>query len=528
MDRSGGGNGNGGGSGDDGDGGGAGGLRLDSARGRWVLACVVLASGMAMLDATVVTVALPRMGRDLGASLSVLQWVVNAYLLTLSALILWGGALGDRIGRRRALVVGVVWFTAASALCGVAPDGSVLIAARALQGAGGALLTPASLALVQASFHPDDQARAVGAWSGLTGVAGALGPFLGGWLIDGPGWRWIFLINVPLAVAVLLIAVASVPESRDPAAAGRPFDTRGACLAAVALGGVSYALVGASSGGSAVRIVLPAVVALGAGAAFLRVERRARNPMMPLSLFSSRLFSATNGMTLCLYAAIGGILFLLPVHLQTTLGYDALEAGLATMPITVLMLLLSARAGELAQRVGPAPPLITGPLVAAAGALLLLRAGPGSAYATDILPPVLVMGLGMSLFVAPLTATVLASVDARHTGLASGVNNAAARVAQLLIVAALPLLVGLSGDAYTSGAAVDRALHRAAVVTAVLFLAASATAVVFVRPRRLRHRIEQAPHPVCRSHLSLAGPPLEPGPDAHRRDPDARPGGGAV
>ncbi|MEV7796574.1 MFS transporter [Streptomyces sp. NPDC087512] len=508
---------------------GTGGLRLASARGRWVLACVVLASGMAMLDGTVVNVALPRMGRDLGASLSVLQWVVNAYMLTLSALILWGGALGDRLGRRRTLLLGAVWFAGASALCGFAPDEYVLIAARALQGVGGALLTPGSLALVRASFHPDDQSRAVGAWSGLTGVAGALGPFLGGWLIDGPGWRWIFFINVPIAVAVVVVAVVFVPESRDPAAAGRPFDTLGASLAAVALGGVSYALISASSGASVPRIVLPAVVAVAAGTAFLAVERRARNPMMPLSLFSSRLFSATNGMTVFLYAAIGGVLFLLPVQLQTALGYDALQAGLATMPITVLMLLLSARAGALAKRVGPALPLIAGPLVAAAGALLLLRVEPDSAYLPDVLPPVLVMGLGMSLFVAPLTATVLASVDAGHAGLASGVNNTAARVAQLLIVAALPLLVGLSGDAYTSATAVNRSFHRAAVVTVVLFLAASATAAVFVRPRRERHRVETAPHPLCRSHLSLTCPPLEPGPEPPRaRHDDARRGGGTT
>ncbi|QKW10506.1 MFS transporter [Streptomyces sp. NA04227] len=495
------------------------GLRLSSAHGRWVLTCVVLASGMAMVDGTVVNVALPRMGRDLGASLSTLQWVVNAYMLTLSALLLWGGAIGDRIGRRRALMLGVAWFTAASVLCGVAPDEGVLIAARGLQGIGGALLTPGSLALVRASFHPDDQSRAVGAWSGLTGVAGALGPFLGGWLIDGPGWRWIFLINVPLGALVLLLAVRFVPESRDTALGGRPFDVLGAVLAAVLLGGVSYALIGASAHGSPLRVGIPVVIALAAGAAFLLVERRRANPMLPLSLFRSRLFSATNGMTLCLYAAIGGALFILPVQLQTTLGYDALEAGLATLPITVLMLLLSARAGALARRTGPAPPLITGPLVAGAGALLMLRIGPDSGYAADVLPAVVVMGLGMSIFVAPLTATVLASVDAARAGLASGVNNTAARVAQLLVVAALPLLVGLSGDAYTSPDAVDRSFHRAAVVTAVLFLASSCAAALFLRPRSLRPRLKRAPKPLCRSYLAVNCPPLEPGSRAGQAAP---------
>ncbi|MGX2998535.1 MFS transporter [Streptomyces sp. JNUCC 64] len=492
------------------------GVRLSSARGRWVLACVVLASGMAMLDGTVVTVALPSMGRDLGAPLSGLQWVVNAYMLTLSALLLLGGALGDRIGRRRTLVVGVVWFAVASVLCGIAPDDTTLIAARALQGVGGALLTPGSLALVRSSFHPDDQSRAVGAWSGLTGVAGALGPFLGGWLIDGPGWRWIFLINVPFAVVVLVIAGWRVPESRDPGAAGQPFDLWGAALGALCLAGVSYALIGASSGASAA-VVLSATGGVAAGIAFVLVERRTRAPMLPLSVFRSRLFTAANAMTLCLYAAIGGVLFLLPTQLQTALGWDALAAGTATLPITVLMLLLSARAGELTRRVGPTPPLVAGPLVAAVGVLLMLRVRPGSSYLADVLPAVTVLGLGMSLFVAPLTATVLASVDASRAGLASGVNNTAARIAQLLVVAALPLAVGLSGDAYTSADAVDTAFHRAVWGCAGLFALGALTAALLIRPRAVRPRLAEAPRPLCRSHMAANCPPLEPGPRPRSR-----------
>ncbi|MGW2343361.1 MFS transporter [Streptomyces sp. NPDC001661] len=493
------------------------GVRLSSARGRWILACVVLASGMAMLDGTVVNVALPTMGRDLGASLSALQWVVNAYMLTLSALLLWGGAMGDRIGRRRALVLGVAWFAVASAACGLAPNEGMLIAARALQGVGGALLTPGSLALVRSVFHPDDQARAVGAWSGLTGVAGALGPFLGGWLIDGPGWRWIFLINVPIAAVVLVIAVRYVPESRDASAADAPFDQVGAVLAAVCLAGVSYALIGSSGdGASAVSTGVPALVGLVAGVAFVAVERRRAAPMLPLSLFRSRLFSAANGMTLCLYAGIGGILFLLPVQLQVALGYDALEAGVATLPVTALMLLLSPRAGDLARRVGPTPPLVVGPAVAAVGVLLMLRIGPGSSYAADVLPAVAVLGLGMSLFVAPLTTTVLASVDPEHAGLASGVNNTAARVAQLLVVAALPLAVGLSGDAYTRPDAVDTSFHRAAIGCAALFVLGAATAALFIRPRAVRPRLEDAPRPQCRSHLGVSAPALEPGEEQRR------------
>ncbi|MFJ9082486.1 MFS transporter [Streptomyces sp. NPDC102384] len=492
------------------------GIRLSSARGRWILACVVLASGMAMLDGTVVNVALPTMGRDLGASLSALQWVVNAYMLTLSALLLWGGAMGDRIGRRRALVLGVAWFAVASAACGLAPNEGTLIAARALQGVGGALLTPGSLALVRSVFHPDDQARAVGAWSGLTGVAGALGPFLGGWLIDGPGWRWIFLINVPIAVVVLVIAVRHVPESRDAAAADAPFDQVGAVLAAVCLAGVSYALIGSSGGAFSVAAGLAALVGVAAGVAFVAVERRRAAPMLPPSLFRSRLFSAANGMTLCLYAGIGGILFMLPVQLQVALGYDALEAGVATLPVTALMLLLSPRAGDLARRVGPTPPLVVGPVVAAVGALLMLRIGPGSPYVADVLPAVAVLGLGMSLFVAPLTTTVLASVEPEHAGLASGVNNTAARVAQLLVVAALPLAVGLSGDAYTRPEAVDTSFHRAAAGCALLFVLGAATAALFIRPRSVRPRLEAAPRPQCRSHLGVSAPALEPG-DEQRR-----------
>lgn len=488
-----------------------GGVALASPRGRWVLACAVLASGMAMLDGTVVNVALPTLGRDLDTSIASLQWVVNAYMLTLSSLLLLGGALGDRIGRRRTLVIGIVWFALASALCGIAQNAGMLIAARALQGIGGALLTPGSLALVRTSFRPQDQARAVGAWSGLGGVAGAIGPFLGGWLIDGPGWRWIFLINVPLA-ALVLVAARHVPESRDEGAADKPFDVTGACLAALFLAGISFSLIGAS-GESSAAALLPGLLGLVAGVVFLLVEHRRKDPMLPLSLFRSRLFSAANIMTLCLYAAIGGLLFMLPVQLQTTLGYDALEAGTATLPITVLMLLLSAAAGDLSRRVGPTLPLVAGPLIAAAGALLMLRIEPGASYVTSVLPAVVVLGLGMSIFVAPLTATVLASVDAGRAGLASGVNNTAARVAQMLVVAALPLAVGLSGTAYADPAALNTAFGKAAVGCAGLFVLAAAAAAVFIRPSPAAWHEDPGNTPRCKSHLGVGAPPLEPGKD---------------
>jgi EmrB/QacA subfamily drug resistance transporter len=489
------------------------GVRLSSPTGRWVLACAVLGSGMAMLDGTVVNIALPRIGTDLGVTLAALQWTVNGYLLTLAGLILLGGGLGDRYGRRRVFVIGVVWFALASALCGIAQSGGMLIAARALQGVGGALLTPGSLALVQSTYRQQDRAKAVGAWSGLGGVAGAVGPFLGGYLVDGPGWRWIFLVNVPVAALVVAIALRHVPESRDRTASGR-FDVPGAALAALALAGVTYALIAASGHPSWPAVALPAVAGVACAAAFVSVERRKEHPMLPLTVFSSRLFTVMNLVTLCLYAAIGGAFFVLPVQLQIAAGYSALRSGLATLPVTVLMLLLSAPAGALAQRIGPRLPLTAGPLLTAGGLLLLTRVGPGSAsYVTDVLPAVVVQGLGMSLFVAPLTATVLASVDVDHAGVASGVNNAAARVAQLLAVAALPLAIGLSDEAYRSARAVDGAFGKAMYVCAGLCALSALLAFFLVPARALAEKEDEqeCARPECQTHCGVSAPPLEPG-----------------
>ncbi|WP_461030560.1 MFS transporter, partial [Streptomyces sparsus] len=398
--------------------------------GRWVLLTTVLGSGMAMLDSTVINVALPRIGADLDADLAVLQWTVNAYLLTLAGLILLGGALGDRYGRRRVFVVGVLWFALASLLCGVAWNAGVLVGARALQGVGGALLTPGSLALIQASFRAEDRARAVGAWSGLGGVAAAVGPFLGGWLVDGAGWRWVFLLNVPLALVCVPVALRHVPESRDPAASGR-FDIAGAVLAALALGGVTYALIAAPEQGPSVTVLGCAAAGVLLGAVFVRVERRRASPMLPPQIFASRQFTAVNAVTWCVYAAFGGFFFLSVVHLQVVVGYSALEAGTALLPTTVLMLTLSARSGALGLRTGPRLPLTVGPLLCAAGMLLMLRVGPGASYGRDVLPALVVLGLGLVLLIAPLTATVLASVPVARAGLATGVNNAVARAAGL-------------------------------------------------------------------------------------------------
>ncbi len=373
-------------------------VRYASPAGRWVLLATVLGSGIAFLDATVVNVALPTIGRELGAGISTLQWVVNAYTLTLAGLLLLGGSLGDHYGRRRVFVIGVAWFAVASLLCGLAPNAGTLVAARALQGVGAALLTPGSLAIIEASFHPDDRGAAIGAWSGLSGVTTAIGPFLGGWLVEAVSWRLIFFINLPLAAGWTAPAIL-----------------------AAGLGGVA-ALV-----------------------AFVVVERRSPHPMLPLDLFRSRQFTAANLVTFVVYGALGGALFLLPIQLQRVLGYSPLASGVALIPVTVLMLLLSARAGRLAQRIGPRLPMTIGPIVAGIGLALLVQVEPGASYVAGALPGVLVFSLGLSLTVAPLTSTVLAAASADHAGVASAVNNSVARVAGLFAVAVLPVAAGISG-----------------------------------------------------------------------------------
>lgn len=477
-------------------------VRLASPQGKWVLLTTVLGSSMAMLDSTVVNVALPRIGRDLDVNLSALQWTVNAYMVTLAGLILLGGALGDRFGRRKVFVVGVVWFAVASLLCGIAPNAGVLIAARALQGVGGALLTPGSLALIQASFHPDDRGRAVGLWSGFGGIGAAVGPFVGGWLVDGPGWRWVFLLNVPLALVCVPVALRHVPESGGGQRAQGRFDVLGAVLGALALALVTYALIEAGEGGLVV--VVSAVAGLAAAVAFVVVERRRSDPMMPLDIFASRQFTAVNLVTLCVYAALGGFFFLAALQLQVVVGYSALAAGTALLPTTVLMLLLSARSGELADRIGPRIPLTVGPLLCAAGMLMMLRVGPGASYVTDVLPALVVLGLGLVTLVAPLTATVLGSVSVARAGLASGINNAAARAAGLLAVAALPLLVGMGEEAYREPAAFDTAFDKAMGWCAGALVAGSVIAAAVVR-----RPPPDCKRPECLRHGGVMAPPLE-------------------
>ncbi|WP_433689373.1 MFS transporter [Micromonospora carbonacea] len=459
--------------------------------GRGTLLAAILASGMVFLDSTVVNVALPRLGADLDATVAGLQWTINGYLLMLAAFVLLGGALGDRFGRRRVFLLGVVWFAVASALCGLAQDTGWLIAARFLQGAGGALLTPGSLSVLQSSFHPDDRGRAIGTWSGLAGVSTALGPFVGGWLVDALSWRWIFFINLPLAVPVVLAALRWVPESRDVDASRtgsgrRRFDVAGALLGALGLGGVTYALIDAPARGVTSPPVLASVlVGVLAAVAFVLVERRRGDTaMLPTGLFGSRLFSVLNVFTVVVYAALGGFTFFLAVYLQNVVGWSAMLTGLATVPMTVLLLVGSSRAGALSARIGPRLPLTIGPVVAALGLLLLRGVEPGASYWTDVLPGVALFGLGLTLVVAPLTASVLAAVADRFAGVASGFNNAASRAGGLLAVAALPLLVGLSGTGYEQTAALTDAFRGAMLWCAGGLLAGAAMAGLLIhRPR---------------------------------------------
>ena len=452
------------------------GVHLGTATGRAVVLAAVLGSGMTMLDGTVVNVALRTIGEDLGASLEQLQWITNGYLLSLSSFILLGGSLGDRFGRRRVFVVGTVWFALASLLCGLAPSPEVLVGARVLQGVGAALLVPGSLAMIQGAFVAGDRAKAIGSWTGLTSVAAAIGPFVGGGLVQFASWRWIFLINLPVALVTVLVAQRAVPETLDPDAPRR-FDVAGALLAALALGGLTYALIEWGTPLAPWAVVVAVVAAVG----YVVDERRSDHPMLPLGIFADRTFTAANAMTLLVYAALGAVLFFLVLQLQTVSGYGALEAGVATLPITICMLLLAPRGGALGARIGPRIPMTVGPLVMAAGTLLLLRVGPDTSYWTDVLPGLTVFGLGLALMVAPLTATVLAAASDEHAGIASGVNNAVARAGSLLAVAALPVAVGLGGEEYADPVAFDAAYDAATLACAVLLVAGGLLSWVTIR-----------------------------------------------
>ncbi|WP_421735994.1 MFS transporter [Cellulomonas sp.] len=456
------------------------GIVYASARGRWVLFATVLGSAIAFIDATVVTIALPTIAEDLDATTADLQWTINAYALTLAAFLLLGGSLGDRFGRRKVFLVGVVWFAVASLLCAVAPTIGALNAARALQGVGGALLTPGSLAILQSTFSGPDRGRAIGAWSGLGGIAGAVAPFLGGWIVQVTTWRWIFGINLPLAAVVVAVTMRHVPESAD-ASAAKTLDIAGTVLGALGLGGLTYGFTAWTERGTPDALVVGALAfGVAAMVAFLIVESRAAAPLLPPALFRWRPFAGTNAATLLIYAAIAGVFFFLVVTLQVVAGYSPLAAGLAPLPVTVLMLLLSPRAGALSTIMGPKIPMTVGPLVCAVGAVMLSGIGPGEPYLTHVLPGILVFGLGLSATVAPLTTTALAAAPDHLAGVASGVNNAVARVAGLLAIAVLPLAAGV-GSSLTDPTTLEPA-HRVAMLVCAGLLAAGGVVALLTVP----------------------------------------------
>jgi EmrB/QacA subfamily drug resistance transporter len=452
-------------------------LPLGSAGARWLIAAAVLGSGIALLDGTVVNVALPAIGRELGAGLAGQQWVIDGYLLTQSALLLSGGAAGDRYGHRRVFLAGLVVFTAASLACGLAPTIGWLIGARLVQGVGAAALVPGSLALIDAGIADDDRGRAVGIWAGMSGVTTALGPFIGGWLVDSASWRWVFFLNVPLAVAVAWIAARHVPEFRDPTASGRP-DILGTAAVAVGLGGVIYALIEVPSRGWTFTTVTAAVIGAAVLIGFPLIEQRVRSPLLPLKLFRSRQFTGANLTTLAVYTAVGGALFLLVLQLQQSLHYSALAAGLATLPTTIIMLIGSPWVGALAQRTGPRIPMTVGPLIAALGVGLMARIVPGATYLGAVLPAVVVFGVGLAITVAPLTAAVLSAVPDAYAGTASGVNNAIARVAGLIAVAVLPIAAGIRAG---PGQPLGPGFSLAMLITAAVCVIGGITAFVTIR-----------------------------------------------
>lgn len=493
-------------------------VRWGSGAARGVLAATILGSGMAMLDSTVVNIALPRIGAELDASVSGLQWTLDGYLIALASLILIAGALGDRFGRRKVFTIGVVWFGLASVLCGLAQSTEMLVVARVLQGVGGALLTPGSLAILQASFTREDRARAIGAWSGMSGLAAAAGPVIGGLVVQAWSWRLAFLINVPLAALCVWLTRRYVPESCDALRGGRP-DATSSALGALGLAGVTAALIEAPARGAADPVVVVAgVFGVGALAGFVVMQRRSRDPLVPPTLFRDRTFVLSNGLTLVVYAGLGGVLTLLILQLQVSLDYTPTAAGLASLPITLLMLALSGRSGQLAQRIGPRPQLVAGPILIAGGMLLLLGVTPGASYIGSVLPGVIVFGIGLVIVVAPVTSTVLAAAPDRYVGVASGVNNALARTGTLLAIAVLPAIAGLTGDAYTDPDAMTRGFQIAIVVSAVLavgggLLGLGVAGNVLAVPAEREPEpgeavtVEAAPKPGECLHCPVDGPP---------------------
>lgn len=442
------------------------------ATARAVLAATILGSSMTFIDGSVVNAALPVMRARLGASPGAAQWIIESYMLFLSSLLLVGGALGDRWGRRRVFMVGTLIFGAASAWCGAAASVGQLIVARGVQGIGAALLVPGSLALISANFSRANRGHAIGTWAASTSIAAGVAPLIGGWLVDHFTWRWIFFLNLPLVLVVLAVTRQGVPESRGDDQGGR-IDWGGAVLIAAGLFALVFGLVDAGAiGFAAPRVVVGLTIAAGALIAFVVVERLGRHPMMPLSLFASPAFAGANVLTLCLYSALGATTFVLPFHLIQVHRYTVLEATAALLPFVAIMALLSGWAGAVADRYGPRLPLSVGPAIAAAGFFLFGRVPTSASYWSGVLPAVVVMSLGMAVTVAPLTTTVMSAVSEGHAGVASGINNATSRVAVLLAVAVVGVVSG--GEFATGLTAVSR-------LSAVLALLAALSAMVLIR-----------------------------------------------
>ena len=455
-------------------------LSYRSAQGRWVVAAMVLGTSVAGIDSTVVVVALPAIGRNLHAGFEGLQWTVTGYALTLASLILLAGSLSDRWGRRRVFLAGLGWFTLASVLCSAAPGIGWLIAARAAQGIGGALMTPASLAIIEATIQPGDRTRAIGTWAGFSGVSAAIAPFVGGWLLEAGSWRWIFLINVPVAAVTAWATRHHVPESRDNSTSGR-FDWPGALAAIAALATTTYAIIVLPSAGlTSPRFAGPAAFALLSWVGFAVTERRASHPMLPPAIFAPAQFRAANAVTFVVNGALGGFAFVFIPALEIIAGYSPVVAGSALVPVTVVTLLLSGTSGRLAQRIGPRPPLVAGCLLCAVASVLAVRIGPHAGYWTVVLPLAVLFGFGLASLLPPLTASAMNSAPDSLAGLASGVNNAVARVAGLLWIAALPPITGLTGAAYTDPIRFQSSFAQISWICAAAFGCAAALAATFI------------------------------------------------
>jgi EmrB/QacA subfamily drug resistance transporter len=470
---------------------------------------------VAGIDSTVVAVALPATGRNLHAGFGDLQWTVTAYTVTLASLILLAGSLSDRWGRRRVFLAGLVWFTLASVLCAAAPGIGWLIAARAVQGVGGALMTPASLAIIEATLQPGDRTHAIGTWAGFSGVSAAIAPFVGGWLLEAGSWRWIFLINVPVAAVTGWMTRRHVPESRDTSSSGSA-DWPGALAGAAALATTTYAIIALPGGGAtSPGFAAAAVVALLSTVAFVVTERRASHPMLPPAIFAPAQFRAANAVTFVVNGALGGFAFVFIPALQIIAGYSPVVAGSALVPVTAVTLLLSGASGQLAQRIGPRPQLVAGCLLCAVASLLAVRIGPGASYWMSVLPVAVLFGLGLASLLPPLTATAMNSAPDSLAGLASGVNNAVARVAGLLWIAALPPLTGLTGAAYTDPVQFHSSFAQISWICAAAFACAAVLAATFIsgpgrRTRARRSALIQTPVPHLACPVAFRAPRANP------------------